>query len=639
MKLPGSERIEDLETLFEHVSEGICLHEMVYDESGQAVDYRIIDVNPAYVRITEIPKQEAVGALASELYTTGEAPFLDIFARVAYTREPASFESYWGPMKKQFKILVVSPRPGKFATVFSDITKITEARAAERESEDRLKMSQRVSRIGHYVLDFTTGLWTSSEVLDEIFGIDNTFERTFARWIRIVHSLDRKAVEKHFKSDVVAERQPFDKEYRIVRQNDGEIRWLHGLGYLETDGDGMLRTMFGTIQDITERRELEERLHQSEKMQAIGQLAGGIAHDFNNQLAGIVGYADLLREKLGDDRVLTQFADNILLATRRAADLTSQLLAFAHKGKYLSIRVDIHRVIAEVVGILQHAIDKRITVKQILGAPKPFTTGDPSQLKNVLMNLALNARDAMPDGGEIIVSTELVDLDPEFCTQSPFELVPGLYLRICVDDNGEGMDEQIIRRIFEPFFTTRPQGKGSGMGLAAVYGTIKNHGGAIDVYSEVGVGTSMKLYLPYQSVIESQPPDVTVVDSVSSSKGHILLVDDERMVLDVASLMLLNLGYTVQSCENGVEALAFYEQHWAKVDLVILDMVMPEMTGKATYLNMKAINPDIVALVSSGFSIDGEAQETLEEGANGFIQKPFRKAALAVKIAEILKCR
>ncbi len=390
-------------------------------------------------------------------------------------------------------------------------------------------------------------------------------------------------------------------------------------------------------EEIAKHKETGEQLLQSEKLQAIGQLAGGIAHDFNNQLAGIVGYADILREELSDNIKLASYTDNILLASKRASDLTTQLLAYARKGNFISVTINLHKIVKEIVDLLQHTIDKRIVIKQHLNAQKPFTYGDPSQIQNAIMNLILNARDAILDGGEIILSTEHVFLNEEFCRKTSYEIKAGKYILLSVSDNGSGMDMETQFRMFEPFFTTKIQGKGTGMGLAAVYGTIKTHDGAILVNSELARGTTIKIYLPYYIKEEEKIENNRINKKAIKGIARILIVDDEPLILEPCSSMLEKLGYTVTSSKNGKEAVEYYHNNWKNIDLVILDLMMPEMSGKTAYRKMKDINPNIIVLLSSGYSISGEAQFILDEGANGFIQKPFRKSELSNRIAQILE--
>ena len=429
--------------------------------------------------------------------------------------------------------------------------------------------------------------------------------------------------------------------YQVIRRGDGterdvEVAW----DYLR-DAQGRVTGLIAVITDITERKQAEEALRrteeflrQSEKMEAIGQLAGGVAHDFNNQLSGIMGYADMLARELADER-LRGFAEAIVRAATRSAGLTEQLLAFARKGKFLSAPVNLHELIGEVVALLERSIDKRITIQQILKANPPVTLGDPNQLQNALLNIAINARDAMPGGGEIIFETEALTLDEEYCRSRPFPMTPGLYVRVSVTDNGVGMDHETQQRIFEPFFTTKPTGEGTGMGLAAAYGVVKNHHGIITVYSEPGQGTTINVFLP---VVESAEPYAgrTGAGAIVTGTGRILLVDDEEAVRGAASTMLRHLGYKVTVCKDGVEAVDYYRRSWQSVDLVILDMAMPRMGGGDTFLAMREINPDIKALLSSGYGINGEAQSILDLGVMGFLKKPFQLAHLSEMVAEAL---
>ncbi len=433
----------------------------------------------------------------------------------------------------------------------------------------------------------------------------------------------------------------FSMEYGI-KTLKGKDKWGIHNSYLFIDegtGKEAIQVCFYDITDRKkqeeEKRMLENRLHQSEKLQAIGQLAGGVAHDFNNQLTGIIGFADLLRYELQGNYRLSHYVDNILTAARHSADLTRQLLAFARKGKYLSVEVDVHRTITEVISLLQHSIDKRIVLQQIFKADPSLVNGDPAQIQNAILNLALNARDAMPKGGSLIFETKTVDLDGEFCSMKTDLITPGKYIEISVTDTGTGMTEDIQERIFEPFFTTKEVGKGTGMGLAAVYGTVKNHRGLIDVYSRIGRGTTIKVYLPVAtSASETGSEDVS--ESVSfDGKLNILIVDDEDIVCMIAREMLEVKGHSVSVCKDGNEAVELYRKNWKDIELVILDMVMPQMNGADTFRSLRDINPDVKVLLSSGYSITGEAQNLIDQGAKGFIQKPFTFEELTKSIAEI----
>jgi len=386
--------------------------------------------------------------------------------------------------------------------------------------------------------------------------------------------------------------------------------------------------------EITERKQMEERLRHTEKMDAIGQLAGGVAHDFNNQLAGIMGFACLLQERVKDEK-LRNYADTIVRLCEQSKDLTGKLLAFSRGGKYEIAPVDIHELVAEVVSILEHSIDKRVRIKQLLEASPSVTAGAAGQLQNSLLNLALNARDAMPNGGELTLRTDMLDLDETFCRQHP-GATPGRHLRISVTDTGVGMDQKTQKRMFEPFFTTKPQGEGTGMGLASVYGTVVNHHGAIEVESEVGRGAAVTIYLPLAEVPEQKKTETAVRTASPRPDARILLVDDEEPIRVTTSEMLRNRGFRVDTCRDGDEAVDCYRKSWQHIDLVILDMAMPAMDGRDAFIAMRRINPEVKAILATGYSLDCRSQEILDQGVRAFIQKPFHIDQLVETVTRTL---
>jgi PAS domain S-box-containing protein len=394
-----------------------------------------------------------------------------------------------------------------------------------------------------------------------------------------------------------------------------------------------------TIFDISERKLMEQELLQSQKMEAVGFLAGGVAHDFNNMLAGIMGNAELLQLKVYGQQEQEAYVGNILKAAGHAAGLTKQLLAFARKGQYQQVPVNVHKIIAETLGILSSTIDRRIKIEQHLKANPAVILGDYSQLENALMNLGINARDAMPDGGKLIFSTELINLDKEYILQHNYKIEPGLFIQISVDDTGSGMTDEVKKHMFEPFFTTKEKGKGTGLGLAGVYGCVKNHGGSIEVYSEPGRGTAVKIYLPLygETAAEVQGSDQLQYLPAAAVTGSILIVDDEDMIRTIAAQILTTAGYRVQTCADGQEAVDLYVKDHRNIDLVIMDMVMPRLDGREAFEQMRKINRKVKVLLSSGFSEDGDAQAILKAGASGFIQKPYRSAELLARVQQALQ--
>lgn len=420
----------------------------------------------------------------------------------------------------------------------------------------------------------------------------------------------------------------------INKKKDGTLYTEEATVSPVKDSAGKVVNYVAVKRDITKEIKLEDQVRQAQKMDSIGRLAGGIAHDFNNQLQGIMGFAEILRARL-DKEDLQNYADSILVASRRSADLTKKLLAFSRQGQYEFAPVDLHDIIHEVVAILDHSIDKRIKVQQVLKARPATVMGDSSQIQNAILNLAINASQAMPEGGTLTFDTEIAELDEDYCRELPYEMSPGTFLRVCVSDTGCGIPKENLQKIFEPFFTTKEVGKGTGMGLAAVYGTVKHHNGEINVYSEVGQGTTFRIHLPLAkqeaSCIEPGA-DITKTHQAAT----ILVVDDEEVLRNLAEQMLQILGYTVETADDGESALAYFKDHWQEVDLVVLDLMMPIMNGSDAYREMKSINPDVKVVLASGYSINGVAKELLAEGAQGFLQKPFNMAELSNMITTTL---
>lgn len=394
--------------------------------------------------------------------------------------------------------------------------------------------------------------------------------------------------------------------------------------------------MIAIVRDISERKRIELRLSHLQKMDAIGQLAGGVAHDFNNQLSGILGYAEILSKKLGDS-ALKKYSDGIISVAMRSADLTKKLLAFARKGQFQRVQVNLHLLIDETIEMLKHSIDRRINIIRKFNSTVPMVTGDPPQLQNALLNLGLNARDAMQNGGTLTYETEDVYIEASMKKVQMMDITEGRYVIISVSDTGAGMSDTVKAHLFEPFFTTKDSGKGTGMGLASVYGTVKNHSGSISVYSEEGYGSTFKIYLPVSGDFDTDSGILQNEDKPDIPPQRILVVDDEDVVRNVLSEMLIDMGHSVIEAVNGADGLSIYREKWRYIDIVIIDMIMPEMNGRDAFAEMKKVNPDIKAILSSGFSLDGASQSMMAEGVRGFVHKPYRQNELITTISEILK--
>ena len=387
----------------------------------------------------------------------------------------------------------------------------------------------------------------------------------------------------------------------------------------------------GIARDVTEWIELENQFQQAQKMQAIGTLAGGIAHDFNNLLMGIQGNVSIILLDMKPDHPFYGYLKNIELSVENGGELTMQLLGFAKGGKYEVKTVDLNELIKTHNRIFGRT-KKEAKVRGVYEKDLWAVDVDKSQIQQVLMNLYVNAWQAMEDGGDLHIRTENVILDENYTNL--FKVEAGRYVKISVTDTGMGIDKEIQPRIFDPFFTTKDIGKGAGLGLASVYGIIKNHRGIINVYSEEGKGATFNIYLPASDKKVIEEPKVS--ETVLNGSGTILLVDDEDMILEIGAEMLEKMGYEALTAQSGKKAIDVYRKNRERINLVILDMIIPGMNGGETYDRLKKFNPDIKVLLSSGYSIDGEATKIMGRGCNGFIQKPFSIKQLSQKIREIL---
>jgi len=393
-------------------------------------------------------------------------------------------------------------------------------------------------------------------------------------------------------------------------------------------------TVQAFVRDVSARKQMEAQLAQAEKMEGIGTLAGGIAHDFNNILGGILGYASLMKGLLPEDDRLYRYTDIIERSATRASELTQQLLGYARGGKYQVSRVRLNDVVQEVVSLLREGLSARgVVVDSQLDTHLPATEADAGQLHQVLTNLCVNARDAMPGGGRLRVVTESVQVAPGD-PAAPSGLSPGRYVRLTVADTGEGMAPEVQRRMFEPFFTTKGPGEGTGLGLAMVYGIVRNHSGQIAVASRPGHGTAIRIYLPalegtVQVLARPTAP-------VAGGKETVLVVDDEVTILELAREILSQKGYGVVLARDGEEAVRLFEQYGESIGLVVLDIVMPRMGGRETYTRLKEMDPGLKVIVSSGFSRHGQAHDLLEMGADAFVQKPYRAEDLASVVRRTL---
>jgi len=399
--------------------------------------------------------------------------------------------------------------------------------------------------------------------------------------------------------------------------------------------DGVPVGVQGIARDVTERKQLEEQLRQSQKMEAIGQLAGGVAHDFNNLLTAINGYSSLALQRLEDDHPIKPYIEEVKKAGDRAANLTRQLLAFGRKQILQPIALNLNGVVSDMNKMLRRLIGEDIVLTAKLDAGVGKVMVDPGQVEQVLVNLIVNARDAMPRGGNLTIETKNVELDEEYGSKH-VGVAPGKYVLLAISDTGEGMTEEVRHRVFEPFFTTKEKGKGTGLGLSTVYGIVKQSGGNVWIYSEPGRGTTFKVYLPQ---VVSDPRELgEEVAEVAPPGGSetILLVEDEAVVRGLARRILEQAGYSVVEASRGDEALRFCAEHADEVDLLLTDVVMPEMSGKQLADQLKSQYPALRMVFMSGYTDESIVHHGVLDSSVEFIQKPFTPAALVRKVREVL---
>jgi two-component system cell cycle sensor histidine kinase/response regulator CckA len=390
-----------------------------------------------------------------------------------------------------------------------------------------------------------------------------------------------------------------------------------------------------SVQDITERKQLESQLRQSQKIEAVGQLAGGIAHDFNNLLTAIMGYSELLLEDLGAQDPRRQDLEEIRKATRRAAALTQQLLAFSRKQVLQPQVLDLNQVVANAEKLLQRLIGEHIAVRTRLDPALGATKADPAQLEQVIVNLTVNARDAMPHGGQLLIETTNVDVDAAYAATRA-AVTPGPYVVLAVSDTGVGMDQATQAKLFEPFFTTKGPGKGTGLGLSTVYGIVKQSGGFIWVYSELSKGSTFKIYLPRVAAAAQRIEPSALPAAVPRGTETVLLVEDEPALRAVARRTLERQGYVVLEAPNGEAGLAVAAAHTGPLELLVTDVVMPGISGRELATRLVAARPTVRVLFTSGYTDDAIVHHGVLEAGIQFLQKPFTPSGLARKVREVL---
>ncbi|MBI1181397.1 MAG: PAS domain S-box protein [Alphaproteobacteria bacterium] len=598
----------------------------------RASDGRVFDVNDAWLAIMWRSREEVIGrtmveaGLADWKGPEDRAAFIEPFVRggwrkpqrVSMPRDGEPPYVGWASMRP----IDIGGEP-HYLAIMHDISDLEQAQQALQESELRFRqVTETIDEV----------FWLSDAQTNRLIYLSPAFERIWGRpadaldhegggWLAWLHAEDRDRLAAA--AARLRETGEYDLEYRVV-QPDGEVRWVHDRAFPIRDNAGVLRRVAGISADITERRKLEDQLRQAQKMEAVGQLAGGVAHDFNNLLAVIQMQASMLLVDETLPQVAAENIQEILTASERAGDLIRQLLTFSRRGIARMREVDLRDIVETVGRMLRRILGAHIVVGTELEAGVPLVNADPGMMEQVLMNLAVNARDAMPEGGRIDVSVKPVDITGA-----------ASHVCLCVRDTGVGIPPKNLARIFEPFFTTKEVGKGSGLGLSTVFGIVEQHGGWIEVDSEPGKGSLFRVLLPSLS---SRPPVAAGSGGRSKPQGgreHILVVEDDPLVRNLARRALESYGYRVAVAENAADALDVMAKG-VKVDLLLTDLMMPGgMTGRELAEALVARVPGIRVVFTSGYGAE------ILEGAQGaagwhFLQKPYRAAALAEKVRDAL---
>ena len=623
-ELMGSirEAKEEWEQTFDTIEDAIFLADKTYT---------IQRANKGLAKLVGKEVGEVVGQKCYKLlHGTGRVPKFCPRPLVVKNRDSHTGEQWEPHLNRHLRIYYypIIDMDGRVREVIHVMRDITEKQKA-REEIEYLASVVRHSRDAIISTDLNCRVTSWNRAAERIFGYEE--KEAVGNFMDIIVPEERRkacnlAIEQISGGGII-------EHYETIRKTkDGQLIDVELTLSPIKDSEGDIIGVSFIVRDITYQKQLEAKLVQAQKMESIGTLAGGIAHDFNNLLMGIQGYTSLTLLNIDPSHPHYDMLRKIEKQVQGGANLTKQLLAFARGGRYELKPTNLNELIdrqSQMFGRTR----KEITIHRRFEKDLWTVEVDESQMEQVLLNLYVNAWHAMPDGGSVYLATSNVTLDESYV--KPYDVEPGNYVEISVTDTGEGMDEKTQQRLFDPFFTTKKMGRGTGLGLASVYGIVRNHKGIITVYSQKGYGTTFNIYLPASEdgvILATR----MVHDEVMRGTETILLVDDEEQVLDAARAMLEHLGYTVLVAEGGKAACALYQDNKDRIDLVILDVIMPRVGGGEVYDRIKAINPDVKVIVSSGYSLNGEASEIIERGADSFIQKPFGITGLSYKIREVI---
>ncbi len=631
---------EKYRNLVNEMQSGLALHEIILDENGIPVDYRFLDVNPAFERLTGLKKENILGKTMLEVLPETEKFWIERYGKVALTGESVEFEDYAASLDRYYSVVAYRPKENQFAVI---VHEITERRKAEEKLKDNLallRIAGEVTKLGGWNVNLEENRSYWSDVVAKIHEMPAGYAPMLEDGINFYAHEWRDKITKVF-TDCATKGIPYNEKMEIITST-GKRVWIKTIGEAVRNEKGEIFKVHGGFQDISEevaaeieKEKLTQQLVQAQKMESIGRLAGGVAHDFNNMLSVIIGRVELALMKTGSENPVFNELVEIQNAAERSAALIKQLLAFARKQVISPKILDVNENVEKILALVKRLIGENVELKWIPLKKVWNILMDPTQLDQIFTNLCINAKDAMPDGGKITIVAENATVDS--VDENRPGLIPGDFVRIIVEDNGHGMDKETASQIFEPFFTTKETGRGTGLGLATVFGIVKQNKGYVYCFSEEGVGTRFEIFFPKKD--EKNKTEENFEKPICiKGEGNItiLLVEDEPSILEMGELMLQSLGYSVVSANSPQEALKKSLEHSGKIDLLITDVIMPEMNGRELSKKIISHHPEIKCLFMSGYTAEVIAyQGVLDEDMN-FIQKPFTMKTLGEKVKTVI---
>ncbi|MGE0084942.1 MAG: PAS domain S-box protein [Desulfococcaceae bacterium] len=613
--------------LFHNLSSGFALHEIILDEKGNPRDCRFLEVNPAFEKLTGLKADKLVGKTVLEVMPGIESYWIETYAKVATTGEARHFENYSRELDRYYAVTAYRPEPGRFATIFMDIT---DRKLAEQELN---KLAEAVSQASEgIVITGTDGcIIYVNPAFSHITGYSR--EELIGKNPRIFKSGHQDAAFYRDMWEIILAGRRWSG--RLVNKRKDSTLFTAECSIAPVKNqDGNIVNFVWITRDISKELELEKRVAQAQKMEAIGSLAGGIAHDFNNILFPIMGFSEMLLLDIPPENPAHDSIRQILTAAERARDLVKQILAFSRQSNPEKMPVRIQPVLKEVLKLSRATIPSNIEITNNIQKDCGLVSADPVQVHQIAMNLITNAYHAVEKkGGSIHMELKEREFGEE---DRPGPMMKaGKYLCLTVSDTGTGIDKAIISKIFDPYFTTKPMGKGTGMGLSVVHGIVKEYGGDIRVYSEVGKGTAFHVYLPLLEEIKGER-ELHEIREYPTGSERIMLVDDEEQIVSMEQIILEKLGYRISAYTRSPDALAAFRADPGSFDLVITDMAMPDMTGDQVAMEMMRIRPDISLIICTGFSEKINADRAASMGIRGFLMKPVVTGELAGMVRKVL---